>query len=68
MKTSDKKDLQTKTLQELKKLLKEGHDNLLSLQLDLKQGKLKNTKSFLLKRKERAIIKTMIREKEENNG
>lgn len=64
MKTNDKKELQSKALVELRKLLKDATQVLLSLQLDKEQGKLKSTRDIFFKRKEIAIIKTIMRKKE----
>jgi ribosomal protein L29 len=70
MKASDKKDLHTKTDSELKKLIKDAKSALFNLLLDKEQNKLKNTRDLFLKRKEIAVIKTIIREKKEvkSNG
>lgn len=64
MKTKDKKELFTKTIDELKNLLKETQNELFNLKLELSQGKLKNTKEAYFKRKKAATILTAIREKE----
>jgi ribosomal protein L29 len=69
MKTQTLKDLQTKTLDELKKMLKEGQDGLVELKLSHQQNKLKNTRSIFITRKEIAAIKTIMRGKKEvKNG
>lgn len=65
MKTKDKKELHGKTAQELQKLLQETKDMVLSLKLDHEQHKLKNTRMLFLKRKEIAVINTLLRAKEE---
>ncbi|MDO8657253.1 MAG: 50S ribosomal protein L29 [Candidatus Levybacteria bacterium] len=64
MKTKNKKEISTRTIQELKGLLKEAKDLLFSLRLEKSQNKLKNTRSIFLKRKEIAQILTLIRQKE----
>jgi len=64
MKTKEKKELFTKTIQELKNLLKEKRNELFSLRQELAQKKLKNTKSVFWKRKEIARILTILKEKE----
>jgi len=60
MKTQEKKELQTKTVLELQKLLKDAEDMLLSLKLEKEQARLKNTRTLFWKRKEIAIIKTLM--------
>ena len=64
MKTKDKKEIFTKSDKELKKALTEAKAALLDLMLDLKQNKLKNTRLIFWKRKEIALIKTALKEKE----
>jgi ribosomal protein L29 len=64
MKTKEKKELFGKTETELRKALKEAKGALLDLMLDLGQNKLKNTRLIFWKRKEIALIKTALREKE----
>lgn len=64
MKSKEKKELFTKTDKELKKMLKEARDALFGLNLDIKQNKLKNTRSIFWKKKEVALILTALREKE----
>jgi ribosomal protein L29 len=64
MKSKDKKEIFTKSEIELRKALKEGKAALLDLMLDLKQNKLKNTRLIFWKRKEIALLKTALREKE----
>lgn len=63
MKTKDKKELFTKTIEELGSLLKESRNELFDLRLSLSQKKLKNTKEVFWKRKKIAMILTAIREK-----
>ena len=64
MKSKDKKELFAKSDKELKKILAEAREAVLDINLDLKQNKLKNTRSLFWKRKEIALIKTALREKE----
>lgn len=64
MKLKDKQTLRTNSLQELKNLLEKARNELFLLKLDKTQNKLKNTRSIFLKRKEIALMSTLIREKE----
>jgi ribosomal protein L29 len=68
MKLKDKKELQAKDATELKKLLKDAKTAMMTLLLDKEQNKLKNTSSLSNKRREIAVIQTILREKEETNG
>lgn len=52
------------SIEELKKLLSEAHRSHLDLRVDNSLRKLKNVKSINTKRKEIALIKTLIRNKE----
>lgn len=63
MKTKDKKELFSKTIGELKSLLKESRNELFDLKLSLSQKKLKNTREVFWKRKKIAMILTAIKEK-----
>lgn len=63
MKTKDKKELYTKSIQELQNLLKEVKDELFRLKLEKEQNKLKNTRLIFLKRKDIARILTVISQK-----
>jgi ribosomal protein L29 len=65
MKIKEKKELHLKSINELNKLLKEAHSELLTLMLDKEQNKLKNTSSLSNKRREIAVIKTVVRIKKE---
>jgi len=60
MKNTVKKDLQTKTIEELKKLLTDARKALLDLKLDKEQNKLKNTSELSWKRKEIAVLQTIM--------
>ncbi len=64
MKTKEKKDLFSKNEKELRNALKEAKAALFELMLDLGQNKLKNTRLIFWKRKEIALIRTALREKE----
>jgi ribosomal protein L29 len=64
MKINDKKELHTKNASELRKMLKDGHELLMSLKLDREQDKLKNTRGIFNTRKNIAIIKTILKGKE----
>jgi ribosomal protein L29 len=63
MKLKDKKQIFEKSEKELVKSLKEAKEALLNLNLDLKQNKLKNTRSIFWKKKEIAYILTALSEK-----
>ncbi len=64
MKTKDIKGLHLKTELELKKLLQDVQDALASLRLDKELNRLKNTRDLFNKRKEVAVLKTILNEKE----
>jgi len=64
MKTKDKKEIFSKTIEELKNLLKDTRNELFNLKIDLSQNKLKNTREVFWKRKKIALILTVMREKE----
>jgi ribosomal protein L29 len=64
MKTKEKKEIFAKSEKELSKALSEAKSALLDLVLDLRQNKLKNTRLIFWKRKEIALIKTALKEKE----
>lgn len=63
MKLKDKKELHTKSVTELKKLLKDAQEALLSLRMDHEQNKLKDTSSLTSKRREIAVFKTILTQK-----
>lgn len=63
MKANEKKELHTKSVIELKKLLKDAYDALLSLRLEKEQAKLSSTSLLFLKRREIAVLQTILREK-----
>lgn len=64
MKSKDKKQLQSKTVDELKESLKKNQEELSGMRLEHAQGKLKNFSSLSTKRREIAMIETIMREKE----
>ncbi len=64
MKKKNKKELFTKTVSELRKLLTEKRNELFSARQDLAQNKLKDQRSIFWKRKEIAQILTEIRAKD----
>jgi ribosomal protein L29 len=63
MKLNDRKELHSKTVEELEKLLKEAYNTLSQARLDNEQNKLKNTRSMTITRKEIAVMKTILNEK-----
>jgi ribosomal protein L29 len=60
MKTTDKKELQTKTIRDLQKLIDEAKKALAQLKLDHAQNKLKDTRSIFSKRKEIAVMQSVL--------
>lgn len=66
MKTKDKKELFTKTTQELQRMAGEAKEEVFSLRLQAVQNKLKNKREVFLKRKDIARILTAIRQKEQS--
>ena len=68
MKTKEKKDLHTKSITELRTMLKNAKDVVFTAKLEKSQNKLKNTSSLSIKRKEIAQILTIIKEKEIKNA
>lgn len=64
MKLKDKKELRTKTREELKKIIDETNKELVDIRLEHVQHKLKNTRSIFLKRKYIAYLSTLVQEKE----
>lgn len=59
-----KKNLKTKTIEELKKEVKDARSILLDMKLEKSQNKLKNLRSVFFKRKEIAKLLTQIRQME----
>jgi len=64
MKLRDQKDIKNKAQEELRKSLVDAKKDLFSMQMDIKMGKLKNTRSLFWKRKEIAYLLTELRRKE----
>lgn len=64
MKQKQRKEIFSKSTDELKALVKEAKKTLGQMKLDLAQFKLKNTRSVFNKRKEIALIQTALRGKE----
>lgn len=64
MKIKEKKELQQKSIKELKLLLQQVKEELFRLRLEKFQKKLKNTSSIFQKRKDIARILTILKEKE----
>ncbi len=63
MKTKEKRELKTKTDEELRTILKDTENNLLSLRFQASQSKLKDKRSIFITRKKIARIMTLIRER-----
>lgn len=61
MKAVDKKTLHEKTVKELAKLVSEAYKSLNELKLDHAQNKLKDTRSIFLKRKEIAVMQSILK-------
>jgi ribosomal protein L29 len=60
-------EIKNKDISELRKAVHEAKGELLKLGLEHSQFKLKNTKSLTIKRKEIAVMQTIIKEKEMHN-
>lgn len=65
MKIKEKRQLRDKTKEELQVMLAKMKNELFTLRLEHSQGKLKNTSSLLHKRKDLALMYTVLSEKEE---
>jgi ribosomal protein L29 len=61
MKAVDKKTLHEKTAKELEKLVTEAYKSLNALKLDHVQNKLKDTRSIFNKRKEIAVMQSILK-------
>jgi ribosomal protein L29 len=68
MKTKDRKELHTKTADELKKMLKDAHNELAAFGLDKALNKVKNTSERSNIRRKIAVINTILKEKELNKN
>lgn len=64
MKSKEKKDLHTKTINEIRKLLEQAKSDLFTMQMDKAKNKLKNTRAIFSKRKDIAIMFSILKEKE----
>lgn len=64
MKKKDLQSLRNKDVKELGEMVREARSALSTINLDMVQNKIKNTKTFFEKRKEIAQILTIMREKE----
>lgn len=64
MKQRDKQELRVKKIEEIRTVLKNVRQELLVLKRDMVQNKLKNTTMLTLKRKEIAVLQTVLKEKE----
>ncbi len=66
MKTKLKKELHTKTIEELKIAITEAEKVLFDLNMEKIQNALKNVRSIFMKRKEIAVLKTILTLKEDS--
>lgn len=64
MKRKEKDELKTKETKELENILSQARKTVSSLRIEKAQYKLKNTRAIFLKRKEIALIKSILKEKE----
>lgn len=64
MKTKQKKELENRTVAELKTMIVKAKEELFSLVLDQRRNKLKNVRLVFTKKKEIAVIFSKMREKE----
>lgn len=63
MKSQDKKALQTKTIEEIAKMINDAKQALAAVRFEHVQGQLKDTSSITNKRKEIAILQTVLQGK-----
>lgn len=63
MNTKDIKELHTKTIEELRKMLIDEELQITQLKIDLRTGKLKNTNAVKMEKKDVARILTVLGEK-----
>ena len=68
MKGKDKQSLRSKTVVELTTALKEKRDELAKIRMELAMNKVKNVHATSMLRRDIAIIKTLMREKDLANG
>lgn len=64
MKVNDKKEIRTKTVEELRHALKDAQREIFTMRIDHSRQKLKNTKVLFTTRKHIAFLKTILKEKE----
>ncbi len=64
MKNKEKKQLHSKNIDELHEAIKQAKAALFAMVYEKTQGKLKNTASLSIKRREIAIMATLLKEKE----
>lgn len=64
MKIKEKRNLREKPIKELQETVKQIKDELVALLFEHKRGKLKNTSSLLHKRKDMAVMQSILREKQ----
>lgn len=64
MKRKDIPQLRTKTIRELKELIRKAQEELLKLKINARAGKLKNVRLLSQKRHDLARLETVIKEKE----
>ncbi len=64
MKTKEKKELFSKTVKELRVILKEAREAVIDLNMDKSQHKLKNERQIFNKKKDIARMLTAIKERE----
>lgn len=68
MKSRDIKDLHSKTVDELRKMIQEAKENLFQMKLDATQFKVKNTSSLTTTRHDIARMMSVLRGKEKSNN
>lgn len=66
MKKKEIKELRTKTRKELENLIQKTQEELVNLRIDFKAGKIKNAHQLILKRRDLARMKTILKQKELN--
>ncbi|HUV42702.1 MAG TPA: 50S ribosomal protein L29 [Patescibacteria group bacterium] len=64
MKDKEKQELHQKTIAQLQKEIIKVEEKLTKLRLELRAGKLKNTRQLMNQRHHLAVLKTILREKE----
>ncbi len=68
MKKKELKELRTKTVEELRKLIKKTQEELVGLKIEKKAGKLKDVHQPKKKSDDLARLKTILKEKELNEN